>query len=128
MLDKIHQRSLLVLFFILATGNLCFAQASVSQMEKTSEDIKKEEVLRTRLEEKKVFIKEIVVQGASLLDEKETRKIAGPFLKRWLSQGKIEKIIRLLKAAYKKKGYANQPAHISSQVTDNCLEIRVKEN
>lgn len=129
MVRKICQRSLFVLSFILVSYNLCFAQGhSASQMERTSEDLEKEKVLRNRLEEEKVFIEKVIVQGATLLDREEIRKIVRPFLKRWLYKSEIENIIRLLNAAYKKKGYPGQPVHIFFQVIDKCLKIRVEEN
>lgn len=119
----------LILFFLfLPFETVCFAEPpSASQIERAREDLKKEEALRARLEEKRVFIEKIVVEGVALLNTKEIKKIVAPFQKHWLYEHDIEKIIHLLKVAYKKKGYPNQPAQVVSEVTDNCLKIKVKE-
>jgi len=125
---KICRIAVLVLFFTFIY-NFSFAQTSASQIERTQEIVEKEEALRNKIEkEEKVFIKNIIVQGATLLSEEEIKKITSPFQKHWLSKDDIQGIVNSLKAAYQQKGYNNQLARITYQVKKSLLKIRIEEN
>lgn len=120
----------LILFFLfLSFETACFAeQSSASQIERSQEILKEEEVLRDKLKtEDKVFIKKIIVKGVTLLDEDEIKEIILPFQKHWLSKTDIQQILDAIGQAYKQKGYAGQPLKISFEVKKSCLRINIEE-
>lgn len=121
---------LLILFFtFIPFETICFAEPpSVGQIERAQEILQKEEILRNKLEkEEKVYIKKIIVKGATLLDEGKIKEIILPFQKHWLSKTDIQQILDIIGQAYKQKGYTGSPIRISSQIKKNCLEINVEE-
>lgn len=116
------------LFFGLFFFNFCFAQTSASQMQRAEELIEKEEALRKELKEpKKVFVKNIIVEGVTLLSEDEIKEITAPFIKHWLNAENFEQIKELIKQSYQEKGYTNKPAEISHRIKKKSLIIEVKE-
>lgn len=118
---------ILTLFFSLSFNNLCFAQ-SVSQIEKSQQDLEKERALRAKIEqEEKVFVKKIIIEGATLISAERIKEIILPFQKRWLSKEEILQILHSLTAAYKEKGYSDQPAKISYQIKKASLKIKIEE-
>lgn len=120
---------LIIFFLFLSFETVCFAeQPSASQIERTQEILKEEEVLRDKLKtEEKLFIKKIIVKGVTLFDEDEIKKITLPFQKHWLSKTDIQQILGAIGQAYKQKGYAGQPLKSSFEVKKSCLRINIEE-
>lgn len=79
-MHKIYKKSLFVLSYLLISYNLCFAQTSASQIEKTHQDLEMEKTLRTEVEKgEKVYIKKVTVKGATLITEEQIKEIILPF-------------------------------------------------
>ena len=121
-----------VILFFLCSGagamEACFAQTSASQMERALELLEKEKALRETIEKgQKVFIKKIIVKGATLLSEERIKEIILPFKNHWLTEADINSILDSITAAYKQKGYNNQPVKALYQVKKNLLKIQVVE-
>lgn len=112
------------LVFLLST-NLLAQVPSASMIEREQEILEKEEKLRDNIvQEKKVFIKRIAVEGATLLKGEEIKQVILPFQKHWLSQYDIQQILDLFNALYKQKGYQ---ADIAYEIKKGCLMIKITE-
>ncbi len=121
--------SVTLFYSITALKGICFAQVSPGQIERSQEIIQNEEALRNRIEqENKVLIKKIIVQDADLLGAEEIKKITLAYENHWLSESDINGIIDLLKAAYKEKGYSQQPRKITFRIKSHILKIHVLES
>lgn len=121
---------IIFIFILLFTFNYSFAQVQtpLSQIERSQELIDKEEALREKIEApEKIYIKEIAVEGASLLSEKEAKDLILPYEKKWLTKDDISQIMSALKDLYRSKGLTEQLSDISYQVKDKRLIIEVKE-
>ena len=76
------------------------APISASSIERSQEILQDDKVLRQRIEqEKKFFIKEIIVKGDLSLSEGETKDIIAPFKGQWITKEDILGIIDSLKSA-----------------------------
>lgn len=121
----------LLLFFVLGTGVLCFAQVTppLSQIERSQELIDREEDLRKKIEEpRKQYFEEIVLEGSTKLTEDEVNEIISPYQKKWLDKEDIQQIIELIKEAYRSKGCADGLLEISYQIKEKRLIIEIKES
>lgn len=119
---------ILILFFICALFIYSYAQTTAGQIQRQEELLRQEEKLRERIqEEARVYIKKIMVEGASLLSEEEIKEITSSFQKRWLTKEDIQQVMESLKQAYKDKGYTGEPLKISYQIKQRSLIIRVEE-
>ena len=118
-----------ILFFlcsVIGVRQASFAQTSASQIERTQEDLEKDRMLRENIEKgQKVFIKEIIVKGITLLTEEQIKEIILPFQKHWLSKDDIQRIIDSLQQSYQQKSQAIPI--ISYQVKGRKLIIDVEE-
>ena len=75
-----------------------------------------------------ILIKSITISGASLIPEKDLRKIVEPFENKELSLTEMQKVADLITDAYRKKGYITSRAYIPPQkIENNIFEIRVIE-
>jgi len=119
---------ILFIFSIHAKVN-CFAQSSsASQAQRTEELLEKERQLEEKIQQpEKIYIKNIIVQGASLLDQEKIKEIIEPFSKYWLTKGDIQKIMDAIKVAYQKKGVLEQLVKVSYEVNEESLLIKVEE-
>jgi len=118
----------IILFSCLIFYDLSLAEVSTGQILRSQEILEKEKALRERLqEEEKVFIKKIKIEGVTLLTESQIRQIISPFQKRWLTKTQIQQILELIKEAYRKNSYQNQPKGISYQIKGKELSIKVEE-
>jgi hemolysin activation/secretion protein len=119
------------LFFVFLGGNMenvCLAQSSASQIQRAQEILEKERALSQKLEEpQKIYIKKIMVEGASLLSPEEIREIISSFQKRWLTKEDIQQIMESFRQAYQRRGYAKQPAKISYRIEKRNLIIVIEE-
>lgn len=80
-------------------------------------------------EEKKVLIKTIVVEGATLLSDEDLKKIISQYEGKELYLSEMQKVTELITDAYRNKGYATSEAHLPAQtIQDNILTIKVIEN
>lgn len=122
--------ALLSLLFLNGSGSFCFAQLQppTGQIERSNELIEKEEALRKKLETpEKVYIEDILLEGAVALTKDQIKEITLPYQKRWLTKADIQQLIELVKEAYRQKGYAEKSTKISYKVKKKNLVIRVKE-
>lgn len=127
-LKRILPLSLILFYSSIGLRGICFSQVTPGQIERSQEIIQNEEALRSRVgQESKVLIKKIIVQGANLLTTDEIKKLTLAYENHWLSKSDINEIIDLLKAAYKQKGYDNQPVETSFRIKKGYLKIRIKE-
>ena len=116
---------LLLIFFIRNPG---FAQTSVSQMQRAQDLLEKERALSQKLEEpQKIYIKKIIVEGATLLSPEEIKEIISPLQRRWLTKEDIQQIMESLRQAYQRKGYTKQPAKISYRIEKKNLIIVIED-
>jgi len=116
---------LLLIFFIRHPG---FAQTSVSQMQRAQDLLEKERALSQKLEEpQKIYIKKIIVEGATLLSPEEIKEIISPLQRRWLTKEDIQQIMESLRQAYQRKGYTKQPAKISYRIEKKNLIIIIED-
>ena len=117
-----------VLFLSLIFAGLSWAEVSTGQILRSEEILEKEKALRQRLqEEEKVFIRKIKIEGITLLTEGQIKQIISPFQKRWLTKTQIQQILELIKEAYRKNSYQNQPKGISYQIKGKELSIKAEE-
>ena len=117
-------------FFLGVSSEItCFAQTSATgQIQRSQEVLQNDKTLRNRIEEEeKVFIKNILVEGANSISEDRIKEITRPFQKRWLTKKDILQVLDSIKQAYLQEGYAGQPADISYAVKGKVLKIRVEE-
>lgn len=132
----------------------CFAQTpktsqEMSGIERTEELIKKDQDLQKEIKKKKpkpeveeklpqeaapalpsekVFIKTIRITGATLVPERELRKIAELFENKELALAEMQKAADLMTEVYRKKGYITSRAYIPPQkIENNVFEIRIVE-
>lgn len=118
----------IILFLGICANIDNFAQITPSQVQRTHEILEKEKALREKIEkEEKVFIKRIVVEGASLLSKDEIDKIILPFQRHWLSKEDIQQIINLLIQTYNQKGYDASKVNISYEIKKRQLIIEINE-
>lgn len=104
------------------------APPSTAQEERSHEILQKDQELRAKIEEgEKVFIEKIVVKGASALSKEQLDKLVSPFEKQWLSQDDIAGLEDAIRQLYIGKGHKKNPSEISSQISQDVLEITVKE-
>lgn len=117
-----------VLFFIFGSFSFSFSQPSMGEIDKMQQDIEKDKLLRVEVEKaKKVFIKEIVVKGATLITEDQIKEIILPFKNHLLSGADIDLMLNSISSAYAQKGYQNQPVKITFKINKSKLEISVEE-
>jgi hemolysin activation/secretion protein len=116
------------LFLILSFSCFCFAQTTPAQLQRSQEILEEERTLRGKLEkEEKVYIKKIMVKGATLLNAKQIREIILPFQKHWLTKDDIQQILALIERSYINNGYVTKLKGISYQVKKRILEIQIEE-
>jgi len=129
MLDKVTVIVLVFVCLTAASPASCQAQGpSVSQIEKSRQDLEMDRALRIEVEKgKKVFIKKVIVKGATLITEEQLKEIILPFNNHWLTQADINLILDSIAGAYTQKGYAGQPARASFQIKYGFLEISIEE-
>ena len=117
-----------VLLLIFTSCNAGWSQPTMGEINKTQQDIEMEKALRTEVEKgKKVYIKKIVVKGATLITEDQLKEIVLPFKNHWLGESDINLILESIINAYKQKGYEGQPSKISFRIKKSLLEINVEE-
>ena len=76
----------------------------------------------------KISVKQIVVEGATLLSQQEIANVTGQFEGKELSLRGIQKIADLITDEYRKKGYVTSRAYIPPQTVKNgVVIIRVLE-
>jgi len=79
-------------------------------------------------EEKKVLIKTIIVEGATLLSDDDLKKIVSQYEGKELYLSEMQKVTELITDAYRKKGDVTSEAHLPPQtIQDNILTIKVIE-
>ncbi|HAJ56730.1 MAG TPA: hypothetical protein DCL35_03045 [Candidatus Omnitrophica bacterium] len=117
------------IFLLFAKGPApAYAQSSASEIQRTQEIIDKELDLREKIERRgKQFIKEITVEGVSLLGEEEIKQAVLPFTGHWLSKDDIKQLISMLKQAYEEKGYKDRLTKVTYQIKKKVLKIKVVE-
>ena len=153
-MKKIPFILLLVSAVISLTAPGSFAQQSrtsqeLSGMERTGQLIREDKALEKKITKKRekpeveeklppeatpalptetILIKSITISGASLIHEKDLRKIVEPFENKELSLTEMQKVADLITDAYRKKGYITSRAYIPPQkIENNIFEIRVIE-
>ena len=116
------------LFLILSFFYLGFAQTTPAQLQRSQEILEKERALRGKIEKgEKVYIKKIIVKGATLLNQKQVREIILPFQKHWLTKNDIQQMLGFFEQAYFNCGYGTKLKGISYQVKKRILEIQIEE-
>ncbi|MDD2702667.1 MAG: POTRA domain-containing protein [Candidatus Omnitrophica bacterium] len=119
----------LICLFLFTSLTVSFAQSSAqtaSQIQKSLEDLEKSARLEKRIESgEKSYIKDIVVEGVTLLGSDEVNFLIKPYLKRWLTRNDIQQLIDLIKDLYQKN--SQNPPQVSSRIEGRKLIIKVKE-
>ena len=119
---------LAVVLLFTVHGLTLAALSPTAQDERSREILREDKELRARIEEgEKVFIEKIVVKGVSSFSKKELDEVIRPFEKQWLSQKDIENLEDAARQLYLGKGYTKTPPVISSQISQNILEITIEE-
>ncbi len=121
--------SVLVIYQLmwLFNNSICVAEESTGQIQRTQEILEKEKALRARLEDEKVFIKRIIVQGANLSTEEKIKQMILPFQKRWLTKKDILQIKDAISQIYQQEGYREQLVKITYKIINKELIFRVAE-
>lgn len=122
--------SILLLFsFIFSVSG--FAGISISQTSqalRSEEILQKDQALMKQIEQPiKSYIKKLIIQGASLLNEEEIAKISQRYEKKWLSKQEIQQVMDLIKEVYKEKGYSEKIEEITAEVNGKTLKIKIVE-
>ncbi|MCK9613900.1 MAG: BamA/TamA family outer membrane protein [Candidatus Omnitrophica bacterium] len=100
------------------------------QTKKKKPEIKEEPVKEAPLpaDTKKVQIKKIVVEGATLLSEKELKGIVSGYEGKDLALSEMQKIADKITESYRKKGYTTSRAYLPPQtIKDGILTIKIIE-
>ena len=117
--------SIICLFVFLTPS---FAQTSASEVQGTEQALEKELDLRQRLEApQKFYVKEITLEGVSLLTKEDITQITSPLEKHWLTIEDIRRLIESIKQAYIHKTHPLQPEQLSYELEAEVLTIRVNE-
>ena len=115
---------------LFAALNAAFAQQSSQQaaprVQKSLEDLEE----YGRLEEKiksgeKTYIKDIVVNGVTLLSRDKVKALVEPYLRHWLTRKDIQQLIDSLKEFYQKT--SQYPPEVSYRIEGYKLIIVVEE-
>lgn len=102
-------------------------EKKISQPRPKPEEATAEEVISKDTGEK-VLIKQIIVEGATLVSQAEISKITADFEGKELSLKSMQKVADLITDEYRKKGYATSRAYVPPQkIKDGVLTIRVVE-
>ncbi len=102
-------------------------EKEIKTKEKEPEKAEDEEVLPGE-EGEKVLIKEIRVEGASLISDEDIEKVVSGYEGKELSMGRMQKAADLITDEYRKKGYTTSRAYIPPQtIQKGILIIRVIE-
>ncbi|MFA6282109.1 MAG: ShlB/FhaC/HecB family hemolysin secretion/activation protein [Candidatus Omnitrophota bacterium] len=79
-------------------------------------------------EGKKVLIKTIIIDGVTLVPEKDLKKIISQYEGKELYLSEMQKVADLVTDAYRKKGYTTSKAYLPPQtIKDGILTIKVVE-
>ena len=116
----------LALILVVFPANLCSA-TTASQILRMQEMQEKERALRERMEEEKYYIKDIVVNGSTMLSKRQIDNIMMPYKERLLSKEDIGKILELIKSVYAKLEAADKLSDISYRVAGERLVIDITE-
>jgi len=124
------------------------ASQTVGGLERREKDIEKEKDIERKIQEQKetdvieeevqetptldasekVLIKNITVEGATLVPEKDIKNITSKFEGQELSLSEMKKITDAVTNLYRTKGYATSRAYLAPQtIKDSTLVIRVIE-
>jgi hemolysin activation/secretion protein len=77
---------------------------------------------------KKVQIKKIIVEGATLLSEKEIRGIVSEYEGKDLNLSEMQKVADKITEGYRKEGYSTSRAYLPPQtIKDGVLTIKIIE-
>ena len=116
-----------ILIFIFFFSSFCFAQPQTATIQRNQELLQQEKLLRERIQKpKKVYIKEIIIEGISSINLKEIEESVLPFKKRWLSEEEINQIITSIKEIYFQKSFLKPT--INYIIQKKRLIIKVIEN
>jgi outer membrane protein assembly factor BamA len=115
--------------FLFTPLTVFFARSSaqtVSQVQKSLEDLEKSARLEKRIESgEKSYIKDIVVEGVTLLGSDEVNFLIKPYLNRWLTRNDIQQLIDSIKDQYQKN--SQKPPQVSFRREGRKLIIQVEE-
>lgn len=121
-------KALITLFLFLCAFTPCFSQPTPAQIERSQELLDKEKALREELERgEKVFVKKVIVKGATLLKPEKIEAIILPLEGHWLTKEDIRQVRALIEQAYLENGYLNEIKGVSSLVKKQILEIQIEE-
>lgn len=118
-----------LLFFSFPSCAFCVTDnVTPAQLQRSQEILQEENILRERIEKgEKVYIKQIEVNGVTLIESEKIQEITFGFNKHWLYQEDIEMLIESIKEIYHERGYSEALKDVSYLVKDNQLKIEVKE-
>jgi len=116
--------------WLFTAPDISFAQQSsqqaAPQVQKSLEDLEDYDRLEKKIESgEKAYIKDIVVNGITVLNREEVKAVIEPYLKHWLTQKDIQQLVDSLKELYQKKSQA--PPRMSYRVEGNKLTIEIEE-
>ncbi len=75
----------------------------------------------------KWLIKNIEVQGVTMISQEEIKTAVSPYENQWLTKEDINMAIELIKATYMKNGFNDKPAKITFKVRKRTLLLNVEE-
>lgn len=115
--------------FNLMPNHTCLAQnASSEQIQQAQETALKEKQLQTKKDDSiKIFVKKIVIKGATCLTQKDIYSVIKLFQNKWLKKDDINQIADLISSLYMQKGFLDKPADISFKFVNFVLEVEIKE-
>lgn len=121
--------SFYIFLFSVSYFGCCHAQAITgAEIERTQMILQKEEVFKQIINKpEKLHVKDVVVDGVTLLNEDQLASLISPFKHRWLYENDIQGILDSIKILYQKSGFADQPEKISFKLEKCILKILVVE-
>ncbi len=109
-------------------GSVLAQTDTTARIERNQEILQKDNALRQKInQEKKFFVKNIIVKGALKLSEEEIKGITDAFQEHWLTKEDIQQLIDSLKSACGKKGIPDSQVKVSYELKEGkTLEITVE--
>ena len=84
--------------------------------------------LEQRLAPARFVLKEVLIEGSTVMKPGEARDIVAPFIGRSVGGTELREIVRLIDALYEAKGYVGSVARLDDQpIVDGTVRLRMRE-
>jgi len=126
---KLYMLLIVSLSWFFASGVAYSSQnESASTIARSQEMIEKEASLRENINKNdKIYLKKVVIKGATLIDREKIREVLRPFKNCWVSKDDVQLIIDSISSIYQEKRLSEKIDGVSYKINKNILNISVKE-